>query len=325
MKKYLLRASGVAALAVLLSTSVFSQEEKEKVKEKEKINKGDEVIIITKGNKDGKVIVEVKDGEVTVNGKPVDEYKDGDIIVRRNRSYNGSARVYAPSPFRGQAWSYDDNLFDGRDRAYLGVSTEKSDGGARITEVNENTAAEKAGLKEGDIITHVGETRINDHDDLSAAVRKHKPEDKVTVTYKRDGREQKATVTLGKHSAMTLAAPRFEMAEPLLENFRGMDGFGQTFSFNGRPRLGIRAQDTEDGKGVKVLSVDEGSAADKAGIKQGDIITEFEGKSINSADELASAARSTKDQSAMKLKLQRDGRSQTVEVKIPKRLKTTNL
>ena len=104
-----------------------------------------------------------------------------------------------------------------------------------------------------------------------------------------------------------------------------MDGFGQTFSFNGRPRLGIRAQDTEDGKGVKVLSVDEGSAADKAGIKQGDIITEFEGKSINSADELASAARSTKDQSAMKLKLQRDGRSQTVEVKIPKRLKTTNL
>jgi len=92
-----------------------------------------------------------------------------------------------------------------------------------------------------------------------------------------------------------------------------------SFMFStGRPRLGIKAQDTEDGKGVKVLDIDDESAADKAGIKEGDIITEFDGKPVNSADELAAGARTAKDKSSIRLKINRDGKSQDVEVKIPK-------
>jgi serine protease Do len=326
MKKYLIRTTGIAAMALLLSNSVFSQEDKEKTKNK--LSDNDQVIIIKKGGKDAKVTVEVKDGEVTVNGKPLDEYKGDDITVHRSRSswnYNGVTGAYAPSPFRGQSYTFD------TDRAYLGVTTEKSDKGARITDISEKTAADKAGLKEGDVITHVGETRVEDHDDLSAAIRKHKPEEKVTITYLRDGKEQKATATLGKHSSFAVTTPGADV-------FRQLDGMNDHYDFNfdnfngsrvysttGRPRLGIRAQDTEDGKGVKVLSVDENSAAEKAGIKKDDVITDFDGKSVNSADELANAARSAKDKSAMSVKLSRDGRSQTVEVKIPKKLKTTNL
>ncbi|HYF32848.1 MAG TPA: PDZ domain-containing protein [Chitinophagaceae bacterium] len=322
MKKYLLKASGIAVMAAMLSASVFAQDDKGK--DRNKLGKNDEIVIIKKGDKDARITIEVRDGEVTVNGRPIDEYKDDDVIVRRGRSALNNARVYSPSPFRGQAWSFNDN----EERAYLGVSTEKHDDGARITNVSDNTAAEKAGLKEGDIITRVDDTRIEDHDDLSAAIRKHKPDEKVTVTYLRDGREQKTTATLGKTGyAMTFATPEIkglDKLENLNEHFN-FDNFGQTFSYNGRGRLGIRAQDTEDGNGVKVLDVDDGSAADKAGIRAGDIITEFDGKDVNSADALANAARASKDKSSMSVRLNRDGRSQTVEVRIPKKLKTTNL
>ena len=60
-------------------------------------------------------------------------------------------------------------------------------------------------------------------------------------------------------------------------------------------------------KGVKVLDVDEGSAADKSGIKEDDVITEFDGKAVNSADELAEASREAKDKSSLKIKLNRGG------------------
>ena len=321
MKNYLLRASGIAALAVLLFTSVAAQETKDKDKEKDKsnkISKNDEIIIVRKGDKDAKVVIEVKDGAVTVNGQPLDEYKGDDIVVRRGRTTLNGARVYSPSPF-GQTWNYNSDNWGG-EHAYLGVTTERSDKGARITDVTDKSAAEKAGLKEGDVITRVDETKIEDHDDLSTAIRKHKPEDKVTVTYLRDGKEQKASATLGKTGfAMTFSAPNID------QHFNFDNNFGQTFSYNGRPRLGIRAQDTEDGKGVKVLSVDEESPAGKAGIKEDDIITEFDGKAVNSADDLANAARNAKDKSSMSVKLSRAGKSQTVEVKIPKKLKTANL
>lgn len=320
MKKYLIKASGIVAMAALLSTSVFAQDEKEKDKNK---SKTDEVIIITKTDKDAKVTVEVKDGVVTVNGKPIDEFKGDDISVRRSSRAALNSRVLSASPFRGQGWTTtDDDFFN--ERAYLGVSTEKSDKGARITNVSDNSAADKAGLKDDDIITRIDDTKVEDHDDLSAAIRKHKPDAKVTITYLRDGKEQKATATLGKTGGVgTVYAPKLE---GLADRHFEFDKLGQTYSFNSRPRLGIRAQDTEDGKGVKVLEVDEESPAYKAGIRENDIITEFDGKEVNSADNLVSAARGVaKDKSSMSVKLTRDGKSQTIEIKIPKKLKTTNL
>jgi serine protease Do len=324
MKKYLLKASGIA-MAVLLSASLFAQQDtKEKGKTKNKA--GDEIVVITKGNKDGKVTIEVKDGEVLVNGKPLDEYKGDDITVRRSRALGNGTRVYAPSsPFRGEAWSYDGDLFE-TNHAYLGVTTEKDDKGARITDVSEKSAAAKAGLKEGDIITRVDETKIEDHEDLSTAIRKHKPEEKATITYLRDGKEQKETVTLGKSSYnFSMTAPKLQGLADMEHRFNLDNNLSRVYAFGGRGRLGIRAQDTEDGKGVKVLDVDDESPAAKAGIKENDIITEFDGKDIDSADKLADAARSAKDKSSMSVKLTRDGRSQTVEIKIPKKLKTANL
>ncbi|RYZ82473.1 MAG: PDZ domain-containing protein, partial [Proteobacteria bacterium] len=108
----------------------------------------------------------------------------------------------------------------------------------------------------------------------------------------------------------------------------GDHDFGDVFNFRAtsdRPRLGLKVQDTEDGKGVKVLDVDEGSVAEKAGIRKDDVITSFEGKEVASAGDLAKASRESKDKSSLKVQLNRNGKSQTIDIKVPKKLKTANL
>ena len=91
------------------------------------------------------------------------------------------------------------------------------------------------------------------------------------------------------------------------------------------PKLGISVQDTENGKGVNVIDVDEDGNAAKAGIKENDIIIEVDGKLVNSTDEIAKLIRESKEKTSVKVKLLRGGKAQTVEVKIPRKLKTTDL
>lgn len=56
--------------------------------------------------------------------------------------------------------------------------------------------AAKAGLKVGDIITKVNNDAVNQSNSLTSLVGKHKPGDKVTITYLRDKKERKVEVTL---------------------------------------------------------------------------------------------------------------------------------
>lgn len=322
MKKYL-SATAIAICALLIQSSAIAQD-KEKDKEKSKLGEYDEIVIKRKdAGKDGKVTIEIKDGEVKVNGKPIDEYEDDNLSVRRKKTMTYG--LASPSPFRSGNMNLHNGqnfLFD-EDRPFLGITTDEADGGAKITGITKNSAAEKAGLMKGDIITKVNDEKVESHGDVTKVIGKLKPEEKVTITYKRDGKENKVTATLGKRSSTAIYAPNHDFDFDFDFDHDGQ--LGQVFSYGGRPRLGIKAQDTEDGKGVKVLDVDEGSAADKAGIKENDVITEFEGKEVNSADALAQASRESKDKSSLKIKLNRGGASQTVEVKIPKKLKTANL
>src|SRR5882724_3334527 len=94
--------------------------------------------------------------------------------------------------------------------------------------------------------------------------------------------------------------------------------YGEGWSWSGGgPKLGLSVQDTEDGKGVKVIDVDDESNSVKAGIKEDDIITEVDGKAVNGADEMAKIVKESKDKTSIMLKLQRAGKSQNIEVKMP--------
>ncbi|MGC4762082.1 trypsin-like peptidase domain-containing protein [Micromonospora sp. DT46] len=83
----------------------------------------------------------------------------------------------------------------------LGVSvTPAEGGGALVAAVTPGSPAEKAGLQRGDVVTRFGDKAVNDSDDLVGAVQAGKVGDRVEVTYKRNGTESRATVTLAETS-----------------------------------------------------------------------------------------------------------------------------
>lgn len=333
----------VLGTALMLPVVLLAQpDEKDKVKKEKDKEKSEvqEVIITRKGDKNEKIVVEVNGDKITVNGKPLDEYKGDNVIIRRNK--NNDFWAYADGQ---NSWSQNGNTFKAysvdSNRAMLGVTTEKGDKGAEIQDITKESGAAKAGLKEGDVITKIDDKKIEDADDLTAVVKAHKPGDKVNITYLRDDKEQKTTAELGRWKGVNVFAktPSFNMnfdamdmhldqAMPKLRTLRGMRTTpdSQNWSWSGGgPKLGLSVQDTDDGKGVKVIDVDDESNAEKAGIKEDDIITEVEGKAVNGADEVAKIIKESKDKTSVMIKLMRNGKTQNIEVKIPRKLKTADL
>ena len=348
MKAYLLKTAGLAALALLLHGAGFAQDQGDDEKDTGKLGGQDEIVIKHKGDKDAKVVIEIKGGQVYINGKPANDYSDDNISVHKKKELmlNGQTFTWsgdgdfpgiaiAPSPFRkhGGAMSIDGDVWSGNsNRAFLGVTTESvtKDGekGAEIREISKGSAAFKAGLKQGDVITRVDEIKVEGPQSLADAIHKYKPEDKITLTFLREGKEQKMTIPLGKAPGATLGS-LYKMPNMNFNFDNGSGVYGAPrvygYSYGARPRLGIKAQDTEDGKGVKVLEVGDESAAEKAGIEEGDVITKFDGKDVNSATDLAELARASKDKPSIKVSVIRDGKTKEIDIRIPKKLKTADL
>jgi putative serine protease PepD len=84
------------------------------------------------------------------------------------------------------------------EHAYLGVSVSGvSAAGARIAQVLRGTAAARAGLRAGDVVTSVGGTTIASANDLQSSIDAHKPGDVVAITYRRNGTSRTVKVKLG--------------------------------------------------------------------------------------------------------------------------------
>ena len=93
-----------------------------------------------------------------------------------------------------------------------------------------------------------------------------------------------------------------------------------------KPRLGITAQDTENGNGVKITGIDdEDGAAAKAGLKENDIITQVNGKAINSTDDLRESVKDIKKGDTVKISYKRNNQTQSAEIKFPKDFKNYRL
>lgn len=288
------------------------------------------IIIRKKDSTKEKITVVIDGDNITVNGKPVDDFESADVdIIKQSmdghRFYvDGGAAVIAPHPPM-EAFRSDMIRKVKTNNAFLGVMSEKVTEGAKVTDVTGNSAAEKAGLKEDDIITKLGEDKITSPDDLYKAVGKRKPEEKVTITYLRNGKSATATATLGKSEQMKIYS--WNTPGDFSNDFGRDFNRGFSFSWDGdKPRLGISAQDTEDGNGVKVLEIDdEDSPAAKAGLKEDDVITQVNGKAITSTEDLRASVKELKKGDTVKITYKRNNQTQTVDVKIPKELKTIDL
>ena len=81
---------------------------------------------------------------------------------------------------------------------YLGVTLESGDGGARIGEVRSGTAAERAGLRAGDVITAADGATVADAEDLRRVLATMQPGDRVRLAVERAGDSLAVTVVLGE-------------------------------------------------------------------------------------------------------------------------------
>jgi putative serine protease PepD len=85
-------------------------------------------------------------------------------------------------------------------------------------------------------------------------------------------------------------------------------------------QLGLSVQDKTSGSssdftaGAEVASVTSGSAADKAGLQSGDVVTGLAGRTVTDASELTAAAREQAAGSTVKITFQRDGQEQTADI-----------
>ncbi|MDG4769287.1 trypsin-like peptidase domain-containing protein [Solwaraspora sp. WMMD792] len=80
---------------------------------------------------------------------------------------------------------------------YLGVSVTAADGGgALIAAVEDGSPADQAGLAQGDVVVQIGDTPVNDSDDLVAAVQSGQVGEQIEITYERDGEARTASATL---------------------------------------------------------------------------------------------------------------------------------
>jgi serine protease Do len=235
----------------------------------------------------------------------------------------------------------------GEPRALLGVATEKTDNGAKVTEVMENTAAAKAGLKVGDVITSVNGTPISNEQALMETIRKYKPEQSVDITYLRNGKEKKVKATLGKTEdsfSWNLDEDfargfnrdfernfRFDMEPPVAMTFPRGQTFGPNQEYRlfnylqDRPKFGMGVTDNPDGDGVKVSNVEAESNAAKAGMLKDDIITELDGHNIKNVDDLQEELADARDKSTLAIKVLRNGKTESLTLRVPKKIKSAEL
>lgn len=320
MKSWL-KYPATALVTALIASGAFAQTDNNK--EKSKNNRSNDIIIRKKAGNSEKMTIVVEGDNVTINGKSVNDYKGGDVtIIKTDRNTSPRATYYN----RATGDRFETLIPTAVNKARLGVMTEKAEDGARITGVTKESGAEKAGLKKDDIITKVGNKKIESPQDLTEAISSYKPNDKVDISYKRDGKENRLTAILGENKASQYSFRldnddiHVDIPEgviPPMENFN--------FNFGRRPRLGLQIQDVEEGKGVTVKDVDDETPADKAGLKEGDVITKINGKEVNGVDDLRNETKDLKEGDAVKFNFRRGGQEQTVDVKIPKRLRTANL
>jgi len=148
--------------------------------------------------------------------------------------------------------------------------------GVFITSVMKGSAADKADVREGDVVLSVDGKEVNQPNELQAIVGTHNPDEKVTLKVWRDEKEKTIRVTLESRSDDTTIAD----SKPSKDDQREMKDLGLKIR-----DLSELAQDMyELDSGVMVVSVESESAAAKARIIRGDVIVSLNGKSLKSVD-----------------------------------------
>jgi serine protease Do len=208
--------------------------------------------------------------------------------------------------------------------------------GVEVIDVEPDSPAAKAGLKEHDVITRYDGQAVEGTVQFRRLVRETPAGRNIPLAISRNGAAQNISVELGDRSALlekkmrgkmrdfdaayAVATPNFDFHLDGPEVFGAMDGR--------TPLLGISAEDLSgqlgayfgapEGGGILVREVRAGSAAEKAGLKAGDVIIKIDSRPVSSLGELRQQLRDKTDEKSVSLGILRKGSEMNVAITIEK-------
>lgn len=218
-------------------------------------------------------------------------------IYSRSGAYNGIGFAVPSNLVRNIAEQLINNGHIRR--GYLGVFLQPIDdelqsglnlpegvkGGALVARVQRGSPADKAGLEPGDVVSEVNGTPMKMHSEIVNTIGLLKPGTKVALTLYRDGSKKSVTVAVGEH-------PDDEAEDGKPGKAQAADKampFGMSLS--GWSKQAAARYNLESTFGAIVTSVEPNDAADRAGIRSGDLILKVDNRKITSPEDFQKAAK----------------------------------
>lgn len=200
-------------------------------------------------------------------------------------------------------------------RGFLGVSDEDDDedeDGVAVS-ITANSAAQKAGLEDGDIIFSLNETPIIDFEDISDFMDATKPGDPVHITYERDGQRNTTDATLGEQKSWDWKAWSNSSPSDELNKNWNWDNYDVTVREK-EACLGVytNAGTQDDERGALISSFTDESAAQEAEMAKGDLILSVNGQRVLGHDQLWNEIAKYKPNERVQVAYLRDG--ETIQV-----------
>ncbi len=151
--------------------------------------------------------------------------------------------------------------------------------GLLIAGVYPGSAADRAGLRQGDAVLTIDGQPVNDETSLSYLVGTHRAGDSVTVTYLRGG---------AVHTARTTVEPPAAVPARDEQTLRGRHPFDGAVVMNLSPAVAIELGGNPFAKGVLITEIKGGLSAN-AGFRPGDVVREVNGRPIDTVAALRAA------------------------------------
>jgi S1-C subfamily serine protease len=169
--------------------------------------------------------------------------------------------------------------------------------GVFITGIQSGSAADKAGLKEGDIIEAIDGVPLNSSAEFSERIALHRPGEKVDLTYLRSGKQGRVSVTLQGDDA----------ARSLADNSRSVKDIYERLGASFSPLTPALRERYELRSGVVVTEVRKGGFFHQLGVPRGTIIAYINGKTMNKPDDIEKALLEARNSRVQMLGIAPDG------------------
>ena len=202
----------------------------------------------------------------------------------------------------------------------------KEEHGVEVTSVDADSPAAKAGVKVSDVVLEYNGQRVEGIDQFLRLVRETPVGRQVKLLISRNGATQTLTATTGSRSVKDFiwSGDGFRFNMPPMPPIRIPDmprtlmmWQSRTLGVESEPLSGSQLGDYFGAKdGVLIRSVIKGSAAEKAGLKAGDVITKIGSQKVSSPKEISNALHSLSSTKAIPVTIVRERKETTVSVTI---------